>query len=855
MPAAPNPISQPDPGTYALFAGELRRRLPDLRDSAAIRALRAAARLASLAPLADALTAPPSDPAAAEALLRPLADLAPAGVPDWFARNADALAAAFPPSAPEAESASSPAPPAVSARAADLPSIGKNGGNLPNLGKTEKADLPSIGKKGPDLPNLGKTPGAAANPAGNGLDALFLAELATQTAILEDGLLAAEKRYDSSLLDSLMRAAHSIKGAARIAGHADLVETAHAMEEAFTAARATGAPLSPAEADSLLARLDILRAPLGGTRSAPAAAPAAPAASAANAAPAAEAPLLVAPSTLTQLANLAGETLVLARRMSAYEHHAHSLRSQVADLATAIERTQDPAATRLVRELLRDTTESYALFQRHSARSEQSASRLYNLALAARMRPLSDLLRTFPRALRDLARAQHKQIRLETPGDSTLVDREILQLLESPLTHLLRNACAHGIESPEARRAAGKDPVATIRIEATQRAGQLRLVFRDDGRGLDLDAIRRTVAARRLAPPELAARLSPAELAEFVFLPGFTTTAAVTEIAGRGVGLDAVRAAVRSVGGSAEAASEPGRGLAVTLRLPLSLAIQRGLLVRIAGAPFVLPLAHIARLRNLDPGELAAGTLDDEGIPHPILRAAVLLPPVPPPPAPLPPPKTAILLRESGGAAAIAVDETLGERECFIRPLPPECPPLEGIAAATILDDGQPALVLSAHDLLQLALRHAAGLAPAAAAPSPAAAPAPAAPPLILVADDSPTVLATLTRILRSAGYRLQTAADGAHALTLASTRTFDLVLSDVDMPRLDGLSLARRLRESPRTAALPLILLSYKDSPADIARGLAAGATDYLPKRCLSSPPALLAAIARHLPSAPSAP
>jgi two-component system sensor histidine kinase and response regulator WspE len=836
MPATAQPIPPPDSGTYALFAAELRRRLPDLRDPAAVRALRATARLAALGPLADALTAPPPDPAAAEALLRPLLDLAPADVPAWLARNADALASAFP--SPTAGGGA--APQAAFARAADLPSIGKNQGNLPNLGKTEKAELPSIGKNGPDLPNLGKSPGAAANPAGNGLDALFLAELATQTAILEDGLLAAEKSCDPSLLDSLMRAAHSIKGAARIAGHADLVETAHAMEEAFTAARATRAPLSSGDADALLAQLDVLRAPLGGKASAPAATPAAPATPAAGAAPAPEAPLLVAASTLTQLANLAGENLVQARRLSGYERHAHSLHSQIADLATAIERSHDPVATQLVRELLRDATESYSRFQRHSARAEQSASRLYNLALAARMRPLSDLLRTFSRALRDLARAQGKQIRLETVGASTLVDREILQLLESPLTHLLRNACAHGVESPDARRAAGKNPVATIRIEATQRAGQLRLVFRDDGRGLDLDAIRRAVVARHHASPELAARLSPAELAEFVFLPGFTTTTAVTEISGRGVGLDAVRAAVQSVGGSAEASSEPGRGLAVTLRLPLSLAIQRGLLVRIAGAPFVLPLAHIARLRNLSPAELAAASLDDEGIPHPLLPAADLLPPVPPPAAPLPAPKTAILLRESGRAAAIAVDETLGEREFFIRPLPPECPPVEGIAAATVLDDGQPALVLSAHDLLQLALRRS-GAADAPAAPAADA-------PLLLLADDSPTVLATLSRILRSAGYRLQTAADGAHALTLASSRPFDLVLSDVDMPRLDGLSLARRLRESPRTAGLPLILLSYKDSPADIARGLAAGATDYLPKRCLSSPPAILAAVARHL-------
>jgi two-component system sensor histidine kinase and response regulator WspE len=227
------------------------------------------------------------------------------------------------------------------------------------------------------------------------------------------------------------------------------------------------------------------------------------------------------------------------------------------------------------------------LFDRRSAHLSQ---RMYLEVLRTRMRPFSDGVRRFPRMVRDLARAVGKQVRLEIIGENTQVDRDILERLESPLTHLLRNAVDHGCETPEQRQRAGKSPEGTIRLEARHSAGMLLVTVTDDGAGIQTERVRETILKRKLAAPAVAAGLTEAELLEFLFLPGFTLKETVTEISGRGVGLDVVQNMVRNVRGNLRLSTQPNRGLRIQLQLPLTLSVLRVLLVEVAGEPYAFPL-------------------------------------------------------------------------------------------------------------------------------------------------------------------------------------------------------------------------------------------------------------------------
>ena len=244
--------------------------------------------------------------------------------------------------------------------------------------------------------------------------------------------------------------------------------------------------------------------------------------------------------------------------------------------------------------------------------SEDLSSRLHHEVLTSRMRPLTDGIRGFPRLVRDLARELGKQARFEIVGETTGVDRDILDRLEAPLNHLIRNALDHGLETPEDRRAAGKPPVGTIRLEARHAAGMLQIVLSDDGRGISLEQLRNKVVERGLTTTAMAERLNEAELLEFLFLPGFSTKEEVTEVSGRGVGLDVVQSMVQAVRGSVKVTSRPGKGTRFVLQLPITVSVIRALLVEIAGEPYAFPLNRIDRILMLDRKDVR----ELEGKPH-----------------------------------------------------------------------------------------------------------------------------------------------------------------------------------------------------------------------------------------------
>lgn len=727
-------------------------------------------------------------------------------------------------------------------------------------------------------------------PAGDGLLDLFREEAETNALALEAGLVALDLgRATKEILEPLMRAAHSLKGAARIVGLQEAVVLAHAMEDVFVAAQRGRLTLEPAQVDRLLAGVDVfarlasvdpetiparltamaaqtaaLVAEYGSFTSAPAPEAAPPAAprpdpppSAAGSAAAAPAPVppppaetsatregnvVVGTGTLDRLTGLAGESLVQARRAPDLLREFGSVKNSLARMSGLLEdRPGGPAGqgTVPVAALAREVEESRAALvraldalERHTHRTEEIADRLHGEAVAARMRPFGDGARGFPRLVRDTGRELGKEIVLEIRGEETRVDRDILALLESPLTHALRNACDHGIEPPAGRTSAGKDATGRIVLSAEHRAGALFVTVADDGRGLDPERIRARVAERGLAPASLLAEMKPSELFEFPFLPGFSTASAVTHVSGRGVGLDVVQSMVRDVGGRVSLSSTPGAGTVLTLQLPLTLSVVRALLFEVSGEPFAIPLSRIDRVLEVpvERLETAEGrafvNVNGQAVGVLFARQPLGLPPAGEPSGTV----KIVVLSDRLDTFGLAVDAFLGERQLVLRPLDPRLGKVPDVAAAALLEDGTPVLVLDAEDLVRSihallyevdveSVRPKAGTGPAHRVKR------------ILVVDDSITVREVERRLLASHGYEVDVSVDGMDGFNRVRTGHYDLVVTDVDMPRMNGIEMVTRIRAEASLARLPVVIVSYKDREEDRLQGLAAGASYYLTK------------------------
>ena len=343
--------------------------------------------------------------------------------------------------------------------------------------------------------------------------------------------------------------------------------------------------------------------------------------------PPAEAVVRVTAQSLTRLMSLAGESLVQARWLQPFsmallklEEAARSsgrpARRRGAGARQPGEIRQAPKSDQLER-LIAETRKQAGLcrqvlaeriseFDDHAAAAEELDSRLYREVIASRMRPFADGAHGFPRLVRDMARRLDRQVRLDIDGLTTEVDRDILEQLEAPLTHLLRNAIDHGIEPPEVRRANGKPEQGLIRLEVRHRAGMLAITVRDDGAGIDLEKLRRKIVERGLTTPDMAAALGEPELLEFLFLPGFSTAQAVTEYSGRGVGLDVVQTTIRKIGGSVRVSTRPGQGTTFHMQLPVTLSVLRAVLVDVAGEPYAFPHNRIDRLIRVPRREASA---------------------------------------------------------------------------------------------------------------------------------------------------------------------------------------------------------------------------------------------------------
>ncbi|MBD1846549.1 hybrid sensor histidine kinase/response regulator [Cyanobacteria bacterium FACHB-63] len=738
---------------------------------------------------------------------------------------------------------------------------------------------------------------------------LFRLEAEAQVVILNDGILALEDNVQSGqALETLMRAAHSLKGAARIVSLDAIVNLAHVMEDCFVAAQQNRITLSPDDVDVLLQAVDLIQGisqvsnselsqwlkrshsafesirstiaaildptvhaiqPKQTTQIEPEHREREPnteetGSNTLNHLPEAnrskqsatieqseqaiqDRVVRVSAENLNRIMGLAGESLIEANWLQPYADSMMLLKRRLGELSRSLEQLQtsldrgiyDQENRERLHEARQREQECFGFLsdrltelELYAQRTANLSDRLYREVISSNMRPFNDGVQGFPRMIRDLARKLNKKVKLEIIGKSTPVDRDILKKLEAPLTHILRNATDHGIESPEERIAAGKSAEGTIRLEALHRGGMLAITIADDGKGINLEQLCQKVVNKNLTTSEMAAQLSDSELLEFLFLPGFSTAKQVTEISGRGVGLDIAKSMAQEVGGTVRAMSQVGKGTSFHFQLPLTLSVVRTLLVEISGKPYAIPLARIDQIVRVERSQISDVenreyfTLNQQHIglvaAHQILEL--------PEPMSQDEALSVIVVSDQSRPYGLVVDKFLGERDLVVRPLDPRLGKVRDISATSLLADGTPILIVDVADMVRSIdmLLNSGQLARVNSLESDISL---ERHKRILVVDDSITVREMERKLLENRGYTVDVAVNGAEGWNAIRTNQYDLVISDIDMPQMNGIELVKHIKNHSRLHSLPVIIVSYRDRPEDRIQGLEAGADYYLTK------------------------
>lgn len=735
---------------------------------------------------------------------------------------------------------------------------------------------------------------------------LYRTEADSQLGALVEGLDAVGDGAGSIDWEPLMRAAHSLKGAAKIVGLDAAVELARRMEATFNAAIEGKVTLGAAQLDALRTATGYLRdfsaAPdeeLAGwpqahaddyraltstldraqqglpiTDEAPtpaintSASPVPPdQPPLAVSAPRADAPpvpaskpsaasgkhsgpdsvVRVSAENLNRLMGLAAETLVETGQLGQFRDTLLRLKEAQSELNAKADAAEDVldaldlkpeqrVAFAHVRQLaqrnldlVREQLEHFDAFSR---RNTLLSDRLYREVLLSRMRPFADGVQGFPRLVRDLARSLGKQIKFEIEGKETPVDRDILEKLDAPLNHILRNACDHAIEPPTERLAAGKPEAGAITLRARHRSGMLVVEIQDDGKGIDVDRLREKIAEKGLATAEMVAQMGEEEVLEFLFLPGFSTAGQVTEVSGRGVGLDVVHTLMQQVGGQARVQTTMGAGTTFHLQVPITRSVIRALLAEIDGEPYAFPLSRITRTLRLPFAALRTVEsrqyfeLEGQNVGLASARVALGFGGAA---SMISPDLDVVVIGDRNLLYGVEVDRLLGEADLVVRPLDTRLGKVPGVSAASLTDTGEPILIIDVEDLIaSIDKLLSAG---ARLETNRGEEKTETAHQRVLVVDDSITVRETERQLLENAGYAVEVAVDGADGWNAVRLGEFDLVVSDIDMPRMNGYEFVSKIRADHRLERLPVIVVSYKDREEDRIKGLEAGADMYLTK------------------------
>lgn len=554
----------------------------------------------------------------------------------------------------------------------------------------------------------------------------------------------------------------------------------------------------------------------------------------------------VSAKTMDRMMGLAGESLIESRWLPTFNKNLLQLKYRQDELHTSLDKIRenlqniesDELTSNLIGDMQRKLESCRNLLNRdmevledHARHATNISHRLYKEIISSKMRPFSEGIRGFPRMVRDVARELGKDVNFKVVGPDTLVDLDILDKIEAPLNHMIRNALDHGIESPEERISKGKKKTGTITLEARHSAGMLSITVRDDGRGVDLEKLRQAVVEKNLCGPDIAADLSQSELLEFLFLPNFSTKESVSKVSGRGVGMDVVHSVINEVRGKIRSSTKLNEGSSFELQLPLTLSVLRALLTLINGEYYAFPLVAIDHVLQLTRDQV----LEVEGRQYftsnerriGIVSAQQIF-------------RTGkksetdsefihvIVFSDRQNFYGLTVDKLLGAKDLVVQRIDPRLGKIKDINAASILEDGTPVLIIDVEDVFRsldqlisdnrlLRIDGDDDIHRRVKR--------------ILVADDSITVREVERKMLSSRGYEVDVAVDGMDAWNTIRAKEYDLIVSDIDMPRMNGFELVELIKNDPNLQNIPVIIVSYKDREEDRNRGLEVGADYYLTK------------------------
>jgi two-component system sensor histidine kinase and response regulator WspE len=767
----------------------------------------------------------------------------------------------------------------------------------------------SVESKPPPEPIVEEPPSLPVDLSDMSMLDLFRMEADNYCTKLSEDLVALENDPTSAeLLENMMRAAHSMKGAAKIVGLEAAVKLSHTMEDVFVAAQKEKIFIERNEIDVLLKGVDLLTAianiPESGAekwfnehnseidglvkeitnltkKEKAAKVPAPQKESQKTEKPSEPAPdkkeqkqaavvdpsatkkeekkqarrkedkeglraMRVSAQNMDRMMGLAGESLIESRWLPTFNKDLLQLKYRQDELYATVdkirENLQEVNADEMTRKLFDDLQhkleicrsmliQDMEVLEDHARHATGISHRLYKEIITSKMRPFAEGIRGFTRMVRDVARELNKEVNFEIIGEDTLVDLDILDKIESPLNHMIRNAIDHAIELPDDRLALGKSRKGTIQLEARHSAGMLSIIVRDDGRGVDLKKLRKTIVEKKLCGPDMSVDLSEHELLEFLFLPNFSTRTKVSKVSGRGVGMDVVHSVINEVRGKIRSSTKLNEGSRFELQLPLTLSVLRALLTEINNEPYAFPLVSIDHVLQLSQEQIQEVegrqyfTFNEKRIG--IVSAQQIFK------TETPTEKSeeyiyVIVFSDRLNLYGLTVDKFLGVRDLVVQRIDSRLGKVKDINSASILEDGTPVLIIDVKDVFRSLDQLIVGNRLMRIGREDEV---DRKIKRILVADDSITVREVERKMLTSRGYEVDVAVDGMDAWNTVRENDYDLVVSDIDMPRMNGFELVSLIKNDPNLRNLPVIIVSYKDREEDRNKGLEVGADYYLTK------------------------
>ena len=695
---------------------------------------------------------------------------------------------------------------------------------------------------------------------------LFKAESEEHLQRLDEALLGLESRpQERFLLEEAFREAHTLKGSARMMGLSGIQVLAHALEDGLNAARQGTLLINAGVISGMLREVADIRGRVEETLRAARAdgvatvqqatkimpvlvSEVAEVADVAEVAEGNKEPTAIMPTAVEEGFRI-DSVRVGTRRLDELMTHSGELviaRNRVARRISELDAVLDELAA-LSRDLPSNVRPAIAQIEEKMLglrrASGEDGSRLEDLSRAfetsvreMRLLPMANIFKMFPRMVREIAEELGKEVTLQLQGAETLADKRVLEEIKDPLMHMVRNAIGHGIESPERREALGKPRHGTITLRAAGGPLGLTVTISDDGAGLDIAAIRLAAKQRQIVDEAVLAAMSAEELNRLILHPGFSTARFVTDVTGRGVGMDVVHTNILRLKGTLDIASVPGEGTRFGMHLPVTLVTLQVFLVRVNGFFYGFPIEAVGAGQRLAASALFAvegrNTALYRGMPVPVLPLAEILElPGAAATAANDEPRQCIFLNAGEHSFGVLVDAAVDAQEVVLKPQSPVLGGVPNIMGAAILSSGDICMVLNAADLLASVARKAGIAAPPAPAARIDGEDKPPRPKRILLAEDSITTRTQEVRILEAAGYQVVAAIDGLDAFTKLGGEPFDALVSDINMPRMDGLELAERVRSLAQYAEMPIILVTSLSSDEDKRRGLEIGANAYITK------------------------